>query len=92
MPRCRGGAAFLVQKNIKCSQVESPKQYNSFEHIIIQVVFQEVTLNTVCINRPPGTNTSFLDDFSDLNCHLNSLKHTFVIVDDINIDPKSHIL
>ena len=93
-PRCSrgGGVAFFVQKNIKCSHVESPKQFNSFEHIIIQVVFQEVTLNMVCIYRPPGTNTSFVDDFSDLICHLNSLKHTFVIVGDINIDPKSHIL
>ena len=93
-PRCGrgGGVAFLVNKDINCTLLESPKHYDSFEHIMLNVVLPGESVNMACIYRPPSTNASFLLDFSDFICHLNSLKNTFLIVGDINIDPKSHNL
>ena len=93
-PQCSrgGGVGFIVDKNINCHLLESQKDYNSFEHIMLNVVQNGEPVNFVCIYRPPGTKTSFLEDFSELISHLTSLKHTFVIVGDINIDPKTHTL
>ena len=80
-----GGVGFLINKSLNSTVVPSPV-FDSFEHIIITVQWQNHSLNFVSVYRPPQLSCSdFLDDFMSLVGFTSSLQSQTIMSGDFNI-------
>lgn len=84
-----GGVGFLIRENITSTVIKSPI-YKSFENLVVNCNFQHRSVNFVSVYRPPGSTTTFLDEFVTFLDFLLSLSSDPVILGDFNIDPKKH--
>lgn len=84
-----GGVGFLIRDELPCNTIDSPS-YSSFEHLVLQVKFQNRSTNFVSVYRPPGSSKTFMNDLVNFLDVLVSLSSDPVLVGDFNIDPFKH--
>ena len=85
-----GGIALTTKNNIKVRQEESTK-YNSFEHAVWNVSHKNIPkFIVVAMYHPPSnckefSDTTFIDQFTDLLTSLQSKYNNIIILGDINM-------
>ena len=85
-----GGIALTIKNNMKVKQEDSTK-YNSFEHAVWSVCHKDMpTFIVVAICHPPSncqdfSDTTFINQFTDLLTTLQSKYNNIIILDDINM-------
>ena len=59
-----GGVVFLVPETYKVEIIHTP-QYQSFEVICIVIKHSSISVNFICIYRPPASTNKFVNEFPD---------------------------
>ena len=93
-----GGIAALFSKNVDCTEIEKHDNYESFEHLLVKVVYDNTQFLVCTIYRIPPSKENklskslFLDEFSSLLEKISISKEKIIFLGDFNIhwDDKSN--
>ena len=85
-----GGLALIHRDSIRVEVVASGFSCNSFEHMVVLLRFNSITIRLVIVYRPPSQSTKcsegqFISDFSDFLQLLVVTTAKLLIVGDFNI-------
>jgi hypothetical protein len=86
-----GGVAIIARHGLKVIQNDILGNYNSFEHMDMQITSMSSSLRLIVIYRPPPckknklTITQFHDKFSSLLDSVSPMSTPFLIVGDFNV-------
>ena len=85
-----GGVGLLIKKLYK-TKIVSNQSFDSFEHINLKILYNNKSIQTIIIYRPPNmSKREFLKDFGDLLNTLNDSRNILICGDfNLHLDNKS---